>query len=290
MILHKQRLAFWTLVGIGVVALYALMLLFRLGVAHADAIADPVVAATAATDASWSLVAQYGPIWGVTMLVFGTLGAFLRANEAQHWLAQGRKLALIVGASSILAAVLDWHFHGAPVAGILITAVMAIKLVWSPAVAVAKTGPVLDATKASGTIGMLAVLCLGLAAMQPACGARPIATAGVGAFLDCEGDGIKSTVLELLGLAKAAVMSTISGDGKHVDTTAFRAAARGLKSDAGRCAFASAVAMLATPAPAKPGAPMSAGLEIDGAELRAAFESVRPEFSGAVFRTASGTL
>lgn len=119
---------------------------------------------------------------------------------------------------------------------------------------------------------------------------RGDAATGIGAMIDCEQSGIASTVTELLSLAKTAILSTISGDGKHVDTAALKAAASGLKSNAARCAFASAVAILAKPIAPKPGAPAAAALEIDSGELRAAFESVRGQLGGVSYKTSAGVI
>ena len=104
----------------------ALLALFALpGVAAADASGT----ATAAVDGGWDLVSQYGPLWGGALLVQGLVGSFLRRNAAGHWLAQGRSLAAITASSMVLGAVLSWHIGGAPFSGVIVTAIMAIKLV-----------------------------------------------------------------------------------------------------------------------------------------------------------------
>lgn len=256
-------------------AVYGGLALFQMSVAHADVVADPVVAATAATDASWSLVAQYGPIWGVALLAFGTIGAFLRTNEAQHWLAQGRKLALIVGASSILAAVLDWHFHGAPIAGVLVTAIMAIKLVWSPAVAVAKTGPVIDATRTtSGTIGVLAIAVL-LSGSQVSCG--PI-TNVTNAVIDCarlDVGKIESLAGQLAQSLAAYVLA-----GRPVDWAALESQAESVGSDIGACALGPVVNAFLAPPPGR-----AAPSPEQGQAARAAFERARLKAGGGPVKT-----
>jgi len=125
----------------------------------------------------------------------------------------------------------------------------------------------------------------------PACDtARDLATVGVGAMIDCQDDNLRAAVEELVPLATQAVLAAVSGDGRHVDTARIRAAASALKSDLGRCALATAVAILSAPRTPKPGAPQSAGLEVDGGALRAAFEQVRGELGGVTFRTSAGVF
>lgn len=145
--------------------------------------------------------------------------------------------------------------------------------------------------KYGGAAMVLVLLAITIGGTAPACATvRERATVGVGAMLDCQDDNLRAGVDELLPLATQAVLAAVSGDGRHVDTAPIRAAARALKSDLGRCALASAIAILATPRKPDPDAPMAAGLEIDPDALRAALESVRPELGGVTFRTRAGVL
>lgn len=287
-----------TLASLARRAKLALLALFLLPVAVAAAATGPVDTAQTASSAGWDLVVQYGPIWGAALLAFGLASSFLRRNAAAHWIAQGRALAAVTGASMTLGAVLDWHFAGAPIAGVLVTAIMAIKLVWSPTVVatIAVTEataepPLQPPTPRAFQIGptLLAVLLVG-AVLQPACAtASPHAAAGVKAALDCEQPNLVAVALDGLALATQAILSTISGDG-HPDASALKAALGGIKSDGLRCAATGAIAAILTPVPTRPDEPSAAGLEVDAAELRAAFAAVRSEWGLSSVRVAGTVL
>lgn len=130
--------------------------------------------------------------------------------------------------------------------------------------------------KSGGAALLLA--CFVLASTQLACDTgRARAAAGVGAFLQCEAPHVDANLLaEAKRVMIDAVGKWISGDG-HTDTAGLKSAAGPLKSDLMRCAFDGAVAALATPAPKNPSAPLAAGLEVDGAELRAKAAVIRAE-------------
>lgn len=119
--------------------------------------------------------------------------------------------------------------------------------------------------------------------------ARERAGTGVAALIDCEAPHLRAAVAELVPLAKQAVKSWISGDGK-VDTEKMRAACSAIVGDLGRCVMAGAVAALT--APAGPGQTVIAQpLQVpDPGALRLAFESVRGDWGGASYRTAAGVL
>ena len=276
---------------VGVVAITMLALL---GVAHADPLppGDPVVAAQAATDASWALVAQYGPLWGAFLLAFGIVGAWLKANESRHWIAQGRALAGITGVAMVLGAVADWHFHGAPVAGVIVTAVMAVKLVWQPTVAAAPA-PSSEAKSAAGAVSLLMLVLLvgaGGAALT-SCTAAQLATAEH-ALWDCTSPQRAEFVAAATPLADSAIAKATNPDGS-LDDAAIKAlfAGANLKTAAGtviaclavetRAARAAAPALSARVATAE--APL-------GVSAQAALEALRTaQFPGARFRTPAGT-
>lgn len=106
----------------------------------ATAVADPVVAGNwhpiqpPAADASMQLFEQYGWFWGGALLLSGLGGWLLKRNESEHWLARGRTLVAVSAGLSVLGALLEWRLNGAPIAGVLVTLVMAVKLLWSPTV------------------------------------------------------------------------------------------------------------------------------------------------------------
>lgn len=73
---------------------------------------------------------------------------------------------------------------------------------------------------------------------------RHAGATGVDAGLVCQASSLTGLAGEAYQLARSYLWSRISGDGE-VDIEAIRAAAREVKSDAGRCAFAAAMASLA---------------------------------------------
>lgn len=93
------------------------------------------------------------------------------------------------------------------------------------------------ASKALTMLVLIAVLATGCATTRSA------ATAGSTAGLDCMTPQVQVTVQETGALAKAFVLSAISGTGE-VDTAALRAAAAGLKTEGMRCSLIAAIAAL----------------------------------------------
>jgi hypothetical protein len=119
---------------------------------------------------------------------------------------------------------------------------------------------------------------------------RDRAATGVGVFVDCEAPNLRAAVAELVPLAKLAVLRLISGDGK-IDTTKLRAAAAGMVGDLPRCALATAVAVMAAPAPSMGASVLAVPLFVpDPGALRLAFEAVRADWGGASYKTSAGTL
>lgn len=90
----------------------------------AHAATDPVAQVDAATSTGWDLVAQFGPIWGGMLLAHGIAAKALERNKDEHWLAEGRTLALIVAGVGLLAAVLQAHLGGGSWAGVSRSAVV----------------------------------------------------------------------------------------------------------------------------------------------------------------------
>lgn len=273
-----------------VMTLAAIVILFDyvhyIGVAHA-AEADPQATVTAGGDAAIAVWVKDGPIWGGLLVAMYGLRAFL---NRQHWLAQGRLLSLITGVSMIGAATLNWHFGGAPFEGIL-TAAFAAFALFEHSTVPAK--PAAD-DAAKGAVSMLAVLLLGglVAGQTAACSAsaKQRAINGATAALNCETQDLQPLVAELLPLATSYVLSVVSSDGKAVDTTALGKAWGNVKSDQGRCALATAIAVLATPQAKQEGAVMAAGLELDPAALKAAYLQIRIQHGWGETQTAAGTL
>jgi hypothetical protein len=130
MTLKNPRLAFWTLIALGAAILYAAFGLFAT-VVHAQG-ADPVTTAQTSTATMADLVVAHGMIWGPILFAFGLLSWVLVKNSSTHWIAQGRKLALLTGGSLVLEAVLRWQLAGGTLEAVLSAVVMAALLVRNP--------------------------------------------------------------------------------------------------------------------------------------------------------------
>lgn len=134
---------------------------------------DPSAAVTTAADTGWDVFLKDGPIWGALLVVAGLLRTFL---NKQHWLAQGKVLSGLTGLSMVLAAVIAWHFVGAPASGILTALFAAYALITHstvPGAAPATSGPPTSSSSGGPSAAMLAVLLLGgIAVTQPGCAAQ----------------------------------------------------------------------------------------------------------------------
>lgn len=283
-----------------VLTLAAIYVLFDyvhyIGIAHAQAV-DPSSAITAAGDQSWDVFVKDGPAWAAVLLLNGLLKTFL-SKKPDHWLSQGKLLSVLTGVSMILAAVVAWHFAGAPASGIM-TAVFAAWTLYSHSTVPQKPaangdgGGVGGGDAGKSAAAVLSVLLLGsVAVTQASCSAstKGRVVNGATAALNCESDSLKPLVAELVPIATSYVLSLISSDGKAVDTNALSKAWSGVKSDQGRCALATAIAVLADPVAPKAGVAMAAGLEVDSAALKAAYLEVRVQHGWGETVTAAGTL
>jgi hypothetical protein len=279
-------------VGVVAITMFAL-----LGVAHADPLpVDPVIAAQAATDASWALIAQYGPLWGAFLLAFGLVGAWLKANESKHWLAQGRALAVITGGAMVLGAVADWHFHGAAFAGVIVTAVMAIKLVMSPTVAPApssSSGSASSEAKAvAGAVSLLMIVLLvgSVGVTLTSCTAAQ-RTSVEHALWDCTSPQRAEFVAAATPLADSAIAKATNPDGS-LDDAAIKQLFSGanLKTEAGTVLSCLAVETLTARAAAPALSARVAAAEAPlGVSPHAALEALRAaQFPGAAFKTPDG--
>jgi hypothetical protein len=132
--------------------------------------------------------------------------------------------------------------------------------------------------------GAAIALVVGLAVLpsSSACGhVRDSAGAGAKAFIDCMTPAAKATIGELGPVFGSVVRNALDSSGK-IDRSALTAVASPLKSDGPRCALNAAIAaILAPPAPA-PGAPQSSPLEVDEADVAAAYADVRANLWGGV--------
>lgn len=109
------------------------------GLAHAQGagsgdVPPQMTIAIQSIDQGWGLVSAYGWIWGGGLLVYVLAAEALRKNDSEHWLAQGRTLAIIVAVVGVLGSCLMAHFAGAPNAGIFITALVGVAKIILPIV------------------------------------------------------------------------------------------------------------------------------------------------------------
>lgn len=132
---------------------------------------------------------------------------------------------------------------------------------------------------------LLLVLVIGGAALTTACAtARPRATAGYGALLDCTAPA-RAPVVHDLGVAlQDYARRYISGDGKTIDLAKLKADALALKGEVlGSCGLVTALAILATP---KAEAARSLLAEPGPEQWREALEVVRAELGVGAVRAA----
>ena len=273
--------------------LFAIVCLLILpGVANA---ADPVRSGSQAAETAWDVWVTNGPLWGALVLVMVGLRTFL---DRQHWLLQGRLLAGLTGLAAVITSVLEWKFGGSPAAGIATALMGAIALITHPVPAPAD--PQVARAAGPGTLGLLVVVGIAgaLASSSSACSASArqreadFAATGGSALLNCEGPALAGTFVSMLPIAGDAVLSWISGDGKHIDKAKLKAAMAPLtdKDAQLKCALTTALAIATTPAPQQPGAPAAAGLEVDAIAVRAAFAGLRAELGWAPVSTRAGVL
>jgi hypothetical protein len=111
-----------------IAAVYVVVTLLGTVVGWAIARADTGPVAVAVP----SLLEKHG-WWGGALLVYGTVAYLLKRNAAEHWIAQGRALALLTAATSIAGSVISWKF-GADSDAIMYAVSGAIPLVMSPKV------------------------------------------------------------------------------------------------------------------------------------------------------------
>lgn len=258
--------------GGAAVLLLLLTACHHLAIAHAHAAADPVAAAETTVDTGWSLVVERGWV-GVVMLAYAGLAVFLRRNEKEGWIKRGRALAVLTGFGAIAGAVLNWQFNAGDPGAVVTAIIGAIGLVISPYV-VASQPTVAPPTNSSGPTSLVAFVAVA-ALLAVSCGARQRAGNAFEAGARCEAPNVTSAVSQLMPMAIEAIGGAISGDGLHIDRAKLRALATPFKDDAYQCAFDAAIAFVATPQPRQPGAAMAAGLEVDGAALRATWTEIR---------------
>lgn len=281
MIANNRHVDFWAPVLL-ISALLMILIALVLGhVARADPDGwQPI--ATTVPDTSWTLVAQYGPIWGGALLVFGLAGELLKRNEVTHWL-PGRSLALATGAVSVLGALLEWRASGGSMAGVVVTAIMAVKLALSPTATPSPGTGGPPTSSGSIATGMLLLLAAGALALQPGCSSgKHAATVGKDAVIHCAKADAGPILALTAELATAAAASALHAGAVDWKALAARAEAAGL--EVGGCAFAALYHAL------EKDRPVARSLVAEPDPGRAALEQLRAGFGGARWEIADGAV
>jgi hypothetical protein len=149
---------------------------------------------------------------------------------------------------------------------------------------------VADSGKSAALIAKTASIAIVILMMTGCESMRHRASAGVGAFLDCESEHLDAKLLaDAKSLAITAVRHWIGGDG-HIDTAGIKADAAPIKTDLGRCAFTAAIIAVATPAKSYPDAPAAAPMIANSGELMSTMAGIKANWGVAEIRTSAGPL
>lgn len=299
-------------VALTILGMVFVVFIFQLVACVASASAQPVPGPTGgaatATEAGWSLVETYGPVWGGMALAFALASTLLKRNESTHWIARGRTLAIIVAAVGTGTAALTAKFAGTPWPGVLVTAVVSLFKLLQPTVdvqappaqiAIPPRAPEAGrvdpevmagfAVLALATVAFFAFLILALA-----CTGEQRSAFAKGMW-QCT-DPIRADAVDAITPAvTSAIRAGASADGKRIDLATVKSAITkaNLYSEAGillSCAAANAFAILSKPAAAPAaGAPASSEFVLDPAAVRDTWAKIDVElFGGARFQTANG--
>lgn len=137
--------------------------------------------------------------------------------------------------------------------------------------------------KKAGLAGML-LLALGCGSSQAG---KRVATN----FVDCMTPAVLPTVMEYLPAMRQALQGSFDNVGK-IDRAKLKETASTLKTEAGRCVLSSAVSELVRAATLalRRGEPRSERMPVDVVDVQAAFEEVRTDWGGPIFRVEGGAL
>lgn len=253
----------------------------------AAAASDPTPALTAAGGAGWDVFVTNGPLWGGILIAFIALQTFL---SRQHWLAQGRLLAALTGAALVGSAVVNWHFAGAPSAGIMTAAVAAIALIWHPTVGGTPTRP--TGAAAGGSALAFVLIAVGLTGgfALTACGGAQAVTDTPQRVVDCVKLDVGAVASLAAELARSATAYVIGGVPVDWDAIEAQAEAAGLA--IGGCALGPLVAARGPGSSAVPPAHASAAAppSNDAARAWAAFARLKQRAGVVTFQTSAGPL
>lgn len=265
---------------------------YHMGVAHAAAAAgDPTTLSSATIDTGWNMIATYGWTWGGMAIVFMTASWLLKKNESEHWIAQGKTLAYLVGAVGIGVTVVQAKMTGSPWSGVAMTVLVALFKLINPTSPSSSTPAVAAAKAVSAALAV--VLLAGT--VQIACGGAQGKALG-SALWNCTAPERADAVAAVTPLMVSVLKAATSADGKLIDYSTVKAATSkaNLMTEAGvllSCAAASAFAILTAPQPTVPGSAASALFVIDPAALRSTWARLKAEQLGdAKFTTSAGAM
>lgn len=151
---------------------------------------------------------------------------------------RGRAISTLTAIALVAGALVDLLLGSLSGAGLAVAAAGAAAMVQDP-----RNRPASRSSAAPAVGAVLLVIAIaGCTAHQ-----REVARAGAGAGSDtalrCQSDSLTGLAMEAYEMARHYLVSTISGAGE-VDTSAIRIAARQVRTDEGRCAFAAALSAI----------------------------------------------
>lgn len=282
-------------------AIVAGVLLLYSQIAHAGT--DPTPSLTGAGDTAATIWTTDGPAWLAIVIVNAALRLFL---VKEHFLAQGRLLSGLTAGAGVLAAVVAWHFSGAPMEGIYTAIAVGLALMIHPAPVPVASAAARNAQAGKGTLamlGFLAVLGMPVVVMVvlgslQACTAAQLKNDAVTAehdLVNCTGQAIGTTpALDLATLvavanAVATERAKCTPAGGSLSWSCVETDLEGEGKVLGGCTFAKLLAG----SPAAPPASTSgiAARMADDDPGRAALERFRAKVAGgATFHTAAGDI
>lgn len=258
--------------------LFGAILMFGLfAVAHAQGLAtDPVNQATTATSTGWDLVQQFGPIWGGMLLLYGLMYQVVKAGFVKKL--AGNRLAGVVAMVGVFGAMLEAHFGSGSWAGVVVTAIAALKMLINPTVTPAPNG---NGTGKTVLASMLVGAVLVGGSFMASCGPNSPNVVGpvVTGTIDC--------TIDNGGQIAALLASLKPAPGQKIDWHLVYSKARAAGTTIGGCVIAQLVQEYLTSSTYA----STSGSGDDGWDGYGAFEKFRlEEAHGATFHTAHGDL
>lgn len=241
-------------------------------------LADPIVAPT---DAYADLIAaKRSGGWALALLAGLVMLSRVAARipgSIGEWLRTGPRATIVAAVAAISVAAFDALALGGGWGAVLFAAVGAGFALLAP-VPTPRQRP-LEAGHARLAV-MLGLIAAGGLVMS--CAARQRAASGVGTVLDCEAPALREAVAELIPLGIEALRGLIAVGETDVGRAQLLETLRPIRSAAGRCAVAGAIAALAEPMA------RSTGLAAAGPGPVERFAAARAELGWPEIRLAGG--